>query len=707
MIETLKRKCTSFFEKEDRSIIGEAVEVIHSIMSEATHLLKAYYLKKFDIDSSEIVIVDAILLSNCCDIVRGHETLSVRQREVKKTPENETEEQAKLRKQYADKKASEKKREADTFKEIYAVYKDVGISNIFVELSISHILSYSVEQMITAYKNNVFLHFPKYVKRYVTCIMMSEAGIGRDFSTDNTIKQQQRTIEKDMKKTAAKIANNLLYGFDFEGMDDFDIERFRISLPDNQSENRLYDMKKHYNQYISKMVFVNRELETMSTLRPGLRKLYNPISLTSSLVPGHIRLDTAGITQLLMSQERIKEFKTLYDLEYGVIPNIINKGDMLSSYTKIFGKKGTDFQEANYATEYWKYICNFKNYQNDLYCTRRNGVSWVFDNMILTDGHSISFQIIEKAHFKKASFVPTESDREEKKKNAQMEKDPFHQPSEFDLKEYKKLGGDPGKADLLFLTDGIRTARYTKGMRNQDTYKKMRMRRTKKIRGKYKLKVNDKDVSVADYESNHLSETSKKTCYYAKFIEYWKKRQLLSRNHYMYKQPWFREAKFLVYCRTRSSEAKFMNKVKKVFSGKLRNKIPKWMTGDDLYIINNARKSDCPLLCGYGNWGRNPNLKNNAPTPGIGLRRRFDQKIPTITVCEKNTSQTCPCCGVKGLVNEKVGEDNIEKHHLLCCTNSSCECRWWNRNVVGSYNILGNFLNVCGLITKPATSSLP
>lgn len=306
MIETLKRKCTSFFEKEDRSIIGEAVEVIHSIMSEATHLLKAYYLKKFDIDSSEIVIVDAILLSNCCDIVRGHETLSVRQREVKKTPENENEEQAKLRKQYADKKASEKKREADTFKEIYAVYKDVGISNIFVDLSISHILSYSVEQMITAYKNNVFLHFPKYVKRYVTCIMMSEAGIGRDFSTDNTIKQQQRT-----------------------------------------------------------------------------------------------------------------------------------------------------------------------------------------------------------------------------------------------------------------------------------------------------------------------------------------------------------------------------------------------------------------LLCGYGNWGRNPNLKNNAPTPGIGLRRRFDQKIPTITVCEKNTSQTCPCCGVKGLVNEKVGEDNIEKHHLLCCTNSSCECRWWNRNVVGSYNILGNFLNVCGLITKPATSSLP
>ena len=80
----------------------------------------------------------------------------------------------------------------------------------------------------------------------------------------------------------------------------------------------------------------------------------------------------------------------------------------------------------------------------------------------------------------------------------------------------------------------------------------------------------------------------------------------------VYKQPWFREAKFLVYCRVKSSEAKFMNKVKKVFSGKLRNKIPKWMSGDDLYIINNAMKSVSPLLCGYGNWGRNPNLKNNA-----------------------------------------------------------------------------------------------
>jgi hypothetical protein len=329
--------------------------------------------------------------------------------------------------------------------------------------------------------------------------------------------------------------------------------------------------------------------------------------------------------------------------------------------------------------------------------------------MILTDGHSISFQIIEKTHFKKTSFVPTESDREEKKKNAQakIEKDQFHQPSDFDLKEYKMIGGDPGKKDLLYLTDGIRKARYTKGMRNQDTYKKMRMTRSNKIRGKYKLNINGKKVSVADYESNHLSETSKKTCYYAKFVEYWKNRQVLSRNFTMYKQPWFREAKFLVYCRTKSSEAKFMNKVKQVFSGKLRNKVPKWMTGDDMYIINNAKKSGSPLLCGYGNWGRNPNLKNNAPTPGIGLRRRFDQAIPTITVNEKNSSKTCPCCSTKSLVNEKVGKDKIEKHHLLCCTNSSCQCRWWNRNVVGSFNILGNFLNDCGLITKPTTASLP
>ena len=48
MIETQVRKITSVLEPIDRLRLFAAVETCHRIMSEATHLLKAYYLYKFE-----------------------------------------------------------------------------------------------------------------------------------------------------------------------------------------------------------------------------------------------------------------------------------------------------------------------------------------------------------------------------------------------------------------------------------------------------------------------------------------------------------------------------------------------------------------------------------------------------------------------------------------------------------------------------------
>ena len=74
--------------------------------------------------------------------------------------------------------------------------------------------------------------------------------------------------------------------------------------------------------------------------------------------------------------------------------------------------------------------------------------------------------------------------------------------------------------------------------------------------------------------------------------------------------------------------------------------------------------------------------------------------LKTITIQEHNTSNTNPCTQEpKTMENPYVGKYNIQKHHLLRCTNDQTNCRWWNRNVVGSFNILFNFsqLNICGL----------
>ena len=120
-------------------------------------------------------------------------------------------------------------------------------------------------------------------------------------------------------------------------------------------------------------------------------------------------------------------------------------------------------------------------------------------------------------------------------------------------------------------------------------------------------------------------------------------------------------------------------------------KIPESIKSMDA-LVDNSMGLKNKIVVGWGNWGRSPNLKGSAPTPGIGFRRRAQTRFQTVTVDEHFTSQDCPCCGERKLENPKIGKEQVSKHHLLHCRNEACQCRWWNRNVVGSLNILIRFM---------------
>lgn len=159
-----------------------------------------------------------------------------------------------------------------------------------------------------------------------------------------------------------------------------------------------------------------------------------------------------------------------------------------------------------------------------------------------------------------------------------------------------------------------------------------------------------------------------------------------------YEHPAFRQFKFLVYCKTKASENEFMSKIKKTFSK--ANKKSKPCETDT--IASNASKGTKKIVLEWGNWGKNPNaLKNNAPTPGIGIRKRFEGFFRTEKVDDHNTSQTCPCCQNRSLKAQDIPKEKftIHKHHLLHRTNEDCHSRWWSRNVVGSFNILKRILD--------------
>ena len=51
---------------------------------------------------------------------------------------------------------------------------------------------------------------------------------------------------------------------------------------------------------------------------------------------------------------------------------------------------------------------------------------------------------------------------------------------------------------------------------------------------------------------------------------------------------------------------------------------------------------DCILF--YGDWNRRTQMKYNAPSMGIGLRREIDKEYMTISINEFKTSMLCNSC---------------------------------------------------------------
>lgn len=666
MLRVVKRKATGFFKKDDLAIVKTAIKQAHGVMRDASALVRAFYLRRYSPDipcdgsERQRLTIDADLLSFACNVVQG----------VSKAP---------LRGQNT---GNDAKRAL--YSELLTVWNDIASGGRRkTTLSLSHILSYSIDTLVTAYETNITTHFYSYAKRFILCDQLE-----RHPELDT------RTGRQQVCKLAHAILGPLMY--DAPATEDAQelVDTYSHLVPPKRSgKPRCYDMKVDPWPYLEKMVDINRALEhSFPNVRPKNRKLFNPLPFHSSDIPNHIRLDTSGLAQLLMDQDRIKDFRRWYELLHGVAPAMNDKSDMLSSFQKLFGRHAVDgTEEALYATEMWKYITNLGTCKQakDIFHHRKKGdTRWVFDNAVVTDGCSISFQIVQehalqrkKRFGKKTPAAKPDDDQEDvlmklEERVATRESVPLR----------KLVSVDPGKCDKLFLTDGARTLRFTKGQTDQDTCLKHRQKASLRLRRKNGLE---------EFETTELSQCSSKSCTYTTFKEYVRQRRTRAeQSERVYEHPFFRQSKFTAWSRQTASEMRFFATVVKTFTPD-GEELPRHA----LPSRKHNRPTDAPthkvrypgsapgIELAYGDWGRHPNaLKGCAPSPGIGLRRRCERFFKAFTVPEHSTSQTCPCCKEKSLSKPSI--KGITRHHLLRCTNEACLSRWWNRNVAGSLNIL-------------------
>lgn len=626
-LKVIKRKITGFFEKKHLDKVRNVVSINHHVMVRSSMLVRSLYLKQLK-DNKELLPIESNTFKIACSVVTNS----------KRLPSSDS-----------------KRLLHNALKEEHSNL----FGNVFVDkqkLSMSHIQSYCCDNLETAFINNIQMHYYKYPKKYIRCDLLNQG------------------FEVTVAKQRSYRITRWFYQDKGEGVTDEEAERYSFLFPNNASfpKPRCYDIEVNPLSYLEKMVRINQELETaFPNVEEKHRKRFNPLPFHSKNVPIHVRLDTSGLSQLLMEdKEHLKRFVDYCKIEFPKDNiEIKTKENMLSSFEKVFGRKPTSKdEEKKFKGLFWSFLTDVNSCKQmkELKQTKNKKMAeWNFDNSVVTDGTSLSFQISTQSSMTKTIKPETP---------LKVEKD------------IKILAVDPGKHDIAFVTDGVQSIRYTKGQREQDTYRKKRQKVTKRLRKEHNLET---------FETEELATFCKRSCVYNTFKNYVTLRHEREKDiQRCYERSVFRQFKYTQYCRIKSSEDKFASKIVNTFKdSNFEDKnctIPAIKKNKEKHITSRDK-----FLIGWGNWGDNPNaFRGVGPTPGVGFRKSMGRYFNVVTIDESYTSKTCPCCSERSLDNPRVGKDDITKHHLLRCTNEDCYSRWWNRNVAGSYNILYNTLEL-------------
>ena len=205
----------------------------------------------------------------------------------------------------------------------------------------------------------------------------------------------------------------------------------------------------------------------------------------------------------------------------------------------------------------------------------------------------------------------------------------------LDEQLYARVAADPGKGDIIRLTDGARTLRYTKARRDRECRFLQHQEKTldkKQHRCCFDLEIPIGDTilkapTIEEIETMFLTTFNTKSCSRDRFVAYLEGRRLVA-HHFraepgpgfagnlaaFYRGAYFRSRKYSSYLAKKASEDKLVDRI--------RNTFGKSQSSQTSSIVNKA------IVIFWGNWGQQPNsLRNNPSTPGIGLRRFIHRRL--------------------------------------------------------------------------------
>jgi len=718
-----KGKAGQFFLEDKLPTLKDVVSIVHDITSNATFFIKAYYLEHvypawntavdngeafptFNIDTSFIGQVFSLVKRGSIQYRGGGE------------------------------KPAALQRLEDAYNGSAYFANDLRTNDErYNKYSLSHVLAYSEEQLETAYKNNVVANFAGYVKRFVVDNVRlvfvrrhSVANYGRlPQDVRRAIDRQANAVfnaivERRALPAAATLdpaVAQLVEGWPVWLLPAVDP---RFPTLDDHIEGDPF-------VFVPFMVRMNLELEDRPNLRSEAlpNRLNNVFPLRKTFVPGSITVDTTAMLHIFV--DKVPLFKKWYARRFGTfLSNLHDKKDIAASFSTLVGRPTTADEDALHAERCWCYVTNEetrtricsqsrvvkkrnleprdeagasdgKKDKKDKKVVKlaiaakaiRNPDDYEektlrFHRMVVTDAYSVSVLLTTASNARGRVFGTR------KTRTALPTLDPDTAPSFqhlLDTELYTPVAADPGKGEILWMTDGTKTLRYTNARRDRECrFRQVRLATEDKKRKWFcnglrlpgvDLATNEpfeNSPSIQDVETKFLRSVTSTSCKPDRFDAYLlARRRVQAHLKAFYRQTFFRSSKYSVYLAKKSSEDKLVDRIRDTFAEE----------GKALVVF-------------WGNWGLQPNrLRNGPSTPGIGLRRFIHRRLSadrcngvtyfgtTLTVFEGRTSSVCNACGAA--VQNVVGANGEHKHRALRCQAEQCN-KVWQRDNLGSRNIL-------------------
>lgn len=390
----------------------------------------------------------------------------------------------------------------------------INDDDIIINDKLSQILNYEADDIIKNIETNIKEHFTDQLDKLIriryhyrkSLELISKTDVEKEIK--NEMKYKFRKMYWDVKSDILKTNNDLsslLIFHDWINKHKYNI----IPLKETYVNNNIYhDIKSNPMEYLKGMIYINKEIEKMST-EANPNKLFNAIPLRTNIVPSYITLDTFSIINLFVGKNK---YKYLLNIE-------------------------------KYKKKIWNKFFEGKKLEKNRY---------KFNGMIKTNGVGCSILHV-KLDKNNEPIKLTSNQLRKMEECKEIRETQYIEKQEnikgiIENKNYVVI--DPNKSDLMYCMDknGIKF-RYTQNQRRKET----KVKRYRKIMKNEKEKHKGKEIET------ELSKYNSKTCSYKKFLEYVRKKNEINRKlSGLYEDKIFRKLKLNTYTNTQKSEQKMV-----------------------------------------------------------------------------------------------------------------------------------------------------